>query len=698
MVAGSFADFDRARNALRSFVADAKVSAGAGGGATVVLAAPAVPPRQPDPASVPPATTQAPAAAPAPPGADGGGEGTPPPPPPPPPPGVVAASVAPVADEAATGSHPGAPAPTQDEQIRQAAVTLRKARYEYGLAQLESLGMKVMVAFIFTALAAAVISLVAFHNGASDRIATLNAAECGPPTSDSTSTSSSTTSTTRHGDEGEEEAACSFNGRDATRVAYVAAIAIIITLGVASMRPPAGSRSTTNGGANGGGAPAPVAQALAPEEPGRSRGVVRWFLFLVAFAAGAGGFAALIWAVWRLFDQAVEQGVGAEFAARSLASTIGLLLAAGILCMLAIHRSREGGLLAYIVGADNRLSTSYTQAALWTIAIAVSALIICFNRLLLDEAFDGVLDNLDSTYLLLLGGPFAAAVAAKAITTSADGRTIQKIEGAAPSPRDIIADDEGRADLVDAQFLVFNLVALIIFVVTFANDIDDLPRLPAALAGLTTVSGLTYLGHKATLRNMPQISSITGAERGPITAGSRIVLTGSNFVPAGASDEELLCDMRVTFDGISTPVVWGNANDNDLADPRLPGRLSVTVPVGVAPKASSDSVMVTVTTSAGVVSDPYAMTMAATTPYIRAPSPAVLTPGQVTELHGMFFGGPSGMATVQVGSLRVTPTYATDEVLRFTVPLELPTTPTTVAVKVLSLVYGESPPIDVPVA
>jgi len=62
------------------------------------------------------------------------------------------------------------------------------------------------------------------------------------------------------------------------------------------------------------------------------------------------------------------------------------------------------------LGADDRVSTSKVQFALWTLVLAYALLVIAFHDAIYPPG------SLDPRYLLLLGFPAGAAVSAKAIT------------------------------------------------------------------------------------------------------------------------------------------------------------------------------------------------------------------------------------------------------------------------------------------
>jgi hypothetical protein len=125
-------------------------------------------------------------------------------------------------------------------------------------------------------------------------------------------------------------------------------------------------------------------------------------------------------------------------------------------------------------------------------------------------------------YFLLLGGPFAAAVAAKGIVTAKvqkDPTSKTNTTGASETAvdttettqvdataGDIIMNDNGDTDLVDTQYTLFTAVAIAYFVGTLVVTTIDyvhgsradvgLPEIPSALLGLTSLSALTYVGNK----------------------------------------------------------------------------------------------------------------------------------------------------------------------------------------------------------
>ena len=115
------------------------------------------------------------------------------------------------------------------------------------------------------------------------------------------------------------------------------------------------------------------------------------------------------------------------------AALAGLAAISGLLQVIVVAVAKAGtaakqhGLAALFIGTDNRTSTSKLQAFLWTYAVlwAMTSLLAGAGV----EAFNTALgDNVRDEYLLLLGGPYAVAIGAKAITTdkvSKDPKSMQ---------------------------------------------------------------------------------------------------------------------------------------------------------------------------------------------------------------------------------------------------------------------------------
>ena len=215
-----------------------------------------------------------------------------------------------------------------------------------------------------------------------------------------------------------------------------------------------------------------------------------------------------------------------------------------------------GGLL---IGMDNRLSTSKTIAVAWTLVVAWMVVTVGFVAASsTGTTFSGIMHGASDLYLVFLGGPYAAAVFAKVSTTANvnQGRLV-KTPGGQPNLADVISDDNGNVDLYDFQYTLFNLIAMIIVIFTFASQPGHgLPSIPDFLAVLTGGSALTYTVNKAVASSGPQIQSVS-----PNTArvGDVITITGTQLLPQGTTAN----NPTVTVGGVAatdvTPVA-GTAN------------------------------------------------------------------------------------------------------------------------------------------
>ena len=271
-----------------------------------------------------------------------------------------------------------------------------------------------------------------------------------------------------------------------------------------------------------------------------------------------------------------------------------------------------GGVIRVLIGVDGRFSTSYLQAYIWTIVLVWAFFFFIWVALLGGSAdLAKVTNGLGVEYLLLLGGPFAALIAAKQIyATKGAAGDIQKIKTVDTSLKDVLADDRGRADLVDLQYLLFNFVALAFFFVAFARDSATLPSLPDGLVALTSTAALAYIGKKAVDNNRPAISSVALADgTGTPTIGDMVRIRGRNFVPAGAEAEGYLGLISVRFDTVKTPVAPAKAVAADPGQPQPLAEANVTateILVAVPPMdlTAQRSVSVVVITAAGVETEP----------------------------------------------------------------------------------------------
>jgi hypothetical protein len=292
-----------------------------------------------------------------------------------------------------------------------------------------------------------------------------------------------------------------------------------------------------------------------------------------------------------------------------------LIGAAAILALLAIVEAiarigHASFLTSVILGEDNRTSTSKTFVFMWTLLVgwALTSMLIvgelikihsCAAQPAAANAAAACVANKDQVgllqigwqhfiasglsggYLVLLGIPATAAVAAKAITQSKnDSGTMPKVtapgnQSISSRAAQIFSSDDNTADIGDFQYMVFNLVTAVYFVAQFVQpNGQGLPAIPNTLLGLTSVSAALYVGKKAATRTQPVI---TGAFPSILRVGQPVTITGSSLttdpttkrVPPGAIAPQ------VTINGI--PAL------NVTPDPAVADRLTATVPPGLVP-------------------------------------------------------------------------------------------------------------------
>jgi hypothetical protein len=185
---------------------------------------------------------------------------------------------------------------------------------------------------------------------------------------------------------------------------------------------------------------------------------------------------------------------------------------------------RRRGMKAAVMGHDGRASTSKTQVALWTAAVAWALV----DLLLLARAYPGgnlvtnAVANWRPEYLVLLGLPVAAATTAKAVVASTnsgrgpltcplssvpDTLGLDRVYLRDPLPAgirgfqtgvaELLAGDDGAVAWADLQYVVFTLITLTYFAAQFlARPAAGLPPVPAALLTLMGVSATGYAANK----------------------------------------------------------------------------------------------------------------------------------------------------------------------------------------------------------
>ena len=281
-----------------------------------------------------------------------------------------------------------------------------------------------------------------------------------------------------------------------------------------------------------------------------------------------------------------------------------VLIAAGVVVGLlvvveAIARLGGGRFIATVIlGDDGRTSTSKTFIFLWTLLVGwgLVALLIAGEIVPVhgcvpahfaasacrDDAVGRLQQGwarflhagLAGSYLILLGLPAAAGVAAKQITrTQVTGAGFKKPRRAPDRSRplmnrlrdvkalvarlaEIFSADDGTTDLGDFQYLIFNLVTAAYFVVRFLRpDPDGLPAIPGTLLGLTSVSAGLYVAKKAVTNTQPTVSGVFPL---PLHDGQRFTVIGGGLT----GDSETSAEPQITIDGMVAEFL--HAQDGNL--------------------------------------------------------------------------------------------------------------------------------------
>ena len=180
--------------------------------------------------------------------------------------------------------------------------------------------------------------------------------------------------------------------------------------------------------------------------------------------------------------------------------------------------------------------------------------------------------GLSGSYLVLLGVPGAAAIAAKGITQSqvngSGYKTPKPPGGSDPITRisEIFSADDGTTDIGDFQYLIFNVVTAVYFVAQFLNpDGSGLPTIPSTLLGLTSVSAGLYVGKKAITQSQP---TVTGVFPLPLHDGQLFTVVGTGLTEDPASPSEV--KPQITIGGVpATNVVAVGDSLSAKAPPNL---------------------------------------------------------------------------------------------------------------------------------
>ncbi|WP_432134940.1 hypothetical protein [Streptomyces sp. bgisy154] len=322
--------------------------------------------------------------------------------------------------------------------------------------------------------------------------------------------------------------------------------------------------------------------------------------------------ACTVWAavVVLLLVQALT-AVGAGWTPARTAGLLAALLVAGVLTAASwFHRAR-GGVLAPVIGEDNRLSTSRAVAAAWVLLLAYAVLVLA-GRLAAASGHterDTLIAGLDLargagvvTVLAVVCG--IAVLVRRVVGLRVLSQRLQKVRADRPRAADLLTDDSGRGTFADIQYVVISVVALVFAAVRLARRPDQLPDLPWGLALVVLVSAATYVAGKYAEGGRPVILSVVRSREAgdldaPIRTGDDIEIRGAGFVPPGAQSADRLSRMVVRIGAVHVhvplvPVTGGFSNPTDAV-------LTVPVPADVEP----GRVDVQVVTAAGVETNRY---------------------------------------------------------------------------------------------
>jgi hypothetical protein len=336
-----------------------------------------------------------------------------------------------------------------------------------------------------------------------------------------------------------------------------------------------------------------------------------------------------------------------------------------------VSQNHGSGLLGLFAGSDQRASTSKFQYLLWTFLIGFALAYVAARTSITDTPFtcDKTSKNCISgdnwtSYLLLLGLPAGVAVVAKGIMSyKVQNQTVQKTDNTGGfALTDLATNDAGAPDLVDIQYLLFNLIALAYVLTAFIAK-GTLPDIPDLLLGLTSAAAGTYVLNKSLQTNAPILSSVVPSL---IYPGQQVRVTGRNLFPVGTSSAQV----DVVVGGVRTPGTRVPSASVDTLTFIAPSGMSATDPT------------VHVVTAAQVQTDGFPVSFGTITVYGWASSIPSAEAGPVSLLVG---GLPDDLAgtsiVVRIDGL----TTNVDQIVNSTLQANKPaTTATTVDVSVFS--------------
>jgi hypothetical protein len=298
---------------------------------------------------------------------------------------------------------------------------------------------------------------------------------------------------------------------------------------------------------------------------------------------------------------------------------------------------------------DKRLSTSKTMALAWTVVLAFMVVTIALIAIrqgvrYLTSVFENSTTNTNNPngslelYLVLLGGPYAAAVFAMlTVVTKLENQQLQKTDGPGRgSLGDLVGGDTGTVDLVDFQYTPFNLIGLVIVLGLFCTHPGGgLPGIPAFLATLLGGSALTYTVNKAAQSNAP---TITGVFPQVARINETVAIVGSNLsLPADPKDTT--AKTQVTVGGVDAPVDQpGLTPQSDRVEFKVP-----TPKAGTGWDTRPQDVRIK-TTGGATADAPASLQIVDDTPYLDGLDPQLPSLGERLTLSGDYFDAVGDVA------------------------------------------------------
>jgi hypothetical protein len=276
-----------------------------------------------------------------------------------------------------------------------------------------------------------------------------------------------------------------------------------------------------------------------------------------------------------------------------------------------------------LVGADNRLSTSKITAFLWTAVVFYFILAIALISGFQSDNYTKLIHSISPLYLVFLGGPFAAAVLAKGIVSSAvDSGVVQKSAADKPRLADAFSDDDGNTDLVDTQYILFNLLVAGIVVAQFVHaPRTGTPPIPDFLAILTGGAAATYVANKGVSPATPK-PAIDRVVPPTARVGANIRIVGSHLLAQGDA---------------GPPTVLVDGFDASPVSRAQSGQVEARIPASVAPRPAT----VTVRTPAGAeVTEAGKLTVVADGITVTTVTATDLRAGGLLTLAGTGFYAP----------------------------------------------------------